>query len=142
MPPGVGACSDVVVRALRHAGTDLQHEIQRDHRRRKYPHIARPDPSIDHRRVRNIRTWLERHALRIDPGAGPEGFRAGDIVIWLMPTGRDHTGVVSDRKGRSGWPAVVHNLGQVAEEDVLRAWKLVGHYRTAEKKAAASPGLR
>lgn len=131
VPKGVGACSDVVVRALRNVGIDMQAEVSRDHRKRAYPAISEPDPNIDHRRVRNLTVYFERHFDKIGTDAPPSEWKPGDIVVWKMYNGRDHTGVVSDRLGRSGWPAVIHNTGQVAEEDVLHLWNVVGHYRAS-----------
>src|SRR5262245_13041246 len=57
MPRTQGVCTDVVIRALRNAGLDLQVEVQRDIRRRRaaYPMVKRNgDASIDHRRVRTL----------------------------------------------------------------------------------------
>jgi len=53
-----GACTDVVIRALRHAGYDLQKLIHEDIKKHlaDYPkHGERPDPNIDQRRVPNQR---------------------------------------------------------------------------------------
>jgi uncharacterized protein YijF (DUF1287 family) len=142
VPPTLGACSDVVVRSLRSAGLDLQAAVQLDCRRTRYPGIARPDPNIDHRRVRNLEVYFRRHFTTLTTNGPPESWQPGDIVVWLMPTGRDHIGVVSDRRGRSGWPAVIHNTGRVAEQDVLQAWETVGHYRmppVAKDKTRPAP---
>lgn len=132
VPSGVGACSDVAIRALRGAGLDMQRALQDDHRRSPYPHIARPDANIDHRRVRNLAIYFRRHFQVLATDCLATEWRPGDIVTWRMPTGRDHIGIVSDRLGKSGWPAVIHNIGTVAEEDVLHNWTVVGHYRFRE----------
>src|SRR6185436_7664707 len=50
VPRDIGVCTDVIVRALRNAGLDLQVELQRDLRRapRAYPMIRRAgDANID-----------------------------------------------------------------------------------------------
>lgn len=107
----------------------MQVEVQRDRKRTRYPAIVRPDSNIDHRRVRNLAVYFRRHFETLSIKGTPESWKPGDIVVWSMPTGRDHIGVVSDRRGRSGWPAVIHNTGRVAEQDVLQVWKIVAHYR-------------
>ena len=60
-----GVCSDVVIRAFRTVGIDLQQELHRDMKRRfaAYPKnwgLAKPDRNIDHRRVPNLATWFKR----------------------------------------------------------------------------------
>src|SRR5262245_9447633 len=56
--PERGVCSDVVIRAFRTAGIDLQQEVHRDMARHfaAYPKtwgLSVPDSNIDHRRVPN-----------------------------------------------------------------------------------------
>src|SRR5687768_9589025 len=58
LPPDQGVCTDVVVRALRTAGYDLQKLMHEDMKANfgKYPKrygLSKPDPNIDHRRVPN-----------------------------------------------------------------------------------------
>lgn len=115
VPASVGACSDVAVRALRDAGIDMQHAVQTDHRKKAYPFIQQPDTNIDHRRVRNLAVYFQRQFKAAPIDCDPNGWKPGDIVVWKMRNGRDHIGIVSDRAGRSGWPAVIHNMGHVAE---------------------------
>jgi len=119
-----GVCADVIVRAFRDIGVDLQvavHEDMRDHFA-AYPKIwglTSPDANIDHRRVPNLMKFFERRGKKV---AGE--FEAGDVVAWRLPNGLYHIGIVSapDR--------VVHNIGYGAQnEDVLHAWKIIGHYR-------------
>ena len=129
LPRSQGVCTDVVVRALRAAGYDLQRLVHEDMRIRfaTYPRReARPDANIDHRRCPNQAWFFRRHGrtLPLD-----RGWQPGDIVYWKLPNGLDHTGVLSDRLNARGLPYVVHNISRCAEEDVLTAWKVVGHYR-------------
>jgi len=128
-----GACADLVVRALRAIGCDLQVKVYQD--RRQHPTRygrGRPDPNIDHRRCCNQMIWMRAHAraLTRDPARVKE-WLPGDLVYWdLTGAGLLHTGVVSDRKNDDGRPLVIHNLGPVAtEEDVLTNWKVVEHFR-------------
>lgn len=137
LPRDKGVCTDVVVRALRAAGHDLQRLIHEDMRRafRRYPQkwgLRGPDKNIDHRRVPNQQRFFERHGLvlpaRYDARTKTT-FLPGDVVTWKLPSNLDHTGIVSDRTSGRGVPLVLHNLGVCAEEDVLLAWPLTGHYR-------------
>jgi uncharacterized protein YijF (DUF1287 family) len=110
-----GVCTDVVVRALRNAGLDLQAEVYADIGRAPsaYPMVKRRDPNIDHRRVKTILPWFKRNfrLLPADP-RGPDPFLPGDVVFFdTFPSkpGPDHIGVVSDRIGPNGLPLVVNN---------------------------------
>jgi uncharacterized protein YijF (DUF1287 family) len=128
--PSRGACADVLVRALRAGGLDLQRLVHDDvvAHPAAYPGVASPDASIDHRRVAVLRVWFERHAPRAAAGS----FRAGDVVFFRIGPSGDvtHAGVVSDRVGARGLPLLIHNLGPSArEEDVLGAWAIDGHFR-------------
>ena len=133
VPSERGACSDVVVRAMRHAGLDLQKLVHEDVKRgRKYPGIKVIDRNIDHRRVPNIATYLARyHSTLTNSLAGSHlsQWKPGDIVWWKLQNDRDHIGVVSDTLRPDGVPLVIHNIWQVAEEDALDRWRIVGHYR-------------
>ena len=65
VPADTGVCADVVVRALRGVGIDLQSEVNADMRAHfsAYPAnwgLAKPDRNIDHRRVPNLRRWFQR----------------------------------------------------------------------------------
>jgi uncharacterized protein YijF (DUF1287 family) len=132
-----GACTDVVIRALRHAGFDLQRLIHDDmrHHFSAYPQrygATGPDANIDHRRVPNQITFFRRHGLELPlstGGAAAATWQPGDIVYWRLPNGPLHCGVLSDARGDSGLPCVIHNLEVAREEDCLTAWKIVGHFR-------------
>lgn len=138
--PALGVCTDLVVRAMRRAGHDLQALVSADCRRapRAYPALNRIDPNIDHRRVPNLVAFLRRHgiALTLDTSARRFGeWRPGDIVVWhLKGKGRmDHIGLISDRRDpASGRPLVIHNYpmpGYTSEADVLTAWRVAAHFR-------------
>lgn len=131
---GRGACTDVVVRALRGAGYDLQALVHRDMKahRAAYPRRrgARLDANIDHRRVPNLMRFLARSGTTLSrDGAARAQWRPGDIVCWRLPSGLDHIGIVSDRRNARGVPLAIHNLSACAEEDVLAAWTVQGHFR-------------
>lgn len=127
-----GVCTDVVVRALRTLNIDLQERIHVDMvaNRRAYSTkwgTKKADTNIDHRRVRNIATYFTRRGYSLAVTNDPTKYLPGDIVSMQIPL--DHIGIVSDRK-KDGRPLVIHNVGSgTQEEDVLFAWKLIGHYR-------------
>src|SRR5262245_5139238 len=129
-----GVCTDVIVRAYRNAGIDLQLLVHRDMSRAfdSYPAqwgLARPDPNIDHRRVRNLATFFSRHGRTLPVSSRSEDYLAGDIVTWRLPSGSPHIGIVADRQ-RDGTPLVVHNIGAgVKVEDVLFSYEITGHFR-------------
>jgi len=131
VPRDRGVCSDVVVRAFREIGVDLQRDVHEDMRAHfaAYPnmwHLRGPDANIDHRRVPNLMRFFERR------GKSVRGeFTAGDVVAWRLPGGLYHIGVVAaGRVPSSTRPYVVHNIGRGAQkEDVLNAYEIIGHYR-------------
>src|SRR5579871_6826524 len=88
VPLRTGVCSDVIVRALRGVGIDLQKELHEDMERdfSAYPQkwgLKGPDKNIDHRRVANLMRFFERHQMAV-PGKldAPEMYHAGDFVTW------------------------------------------------------------
>ncbi len=129
-----GVCTDVIVRAYRHAGIDLQLLINRDMSRafQSYPGLwglSQPDPNIDHRRVPNLAMFFRRHGQSVPVSFRREDYRAGDIVTWRLPSGVTHIGLISDRL-MSGRLLVIHNIGAgVQLEDVLFTYEITGHYR-------------
>lgn len=129
-----GVCADVIVRAYRRAGVDLQELVHWDMQRafEEYPRqwgLSRPDPNIDHRRVANLVTFFRRHGEVLPVSSRQEAYEPGDLVTWRLPSGRPHIGLVSDRS-RGGRPLVIHNLRSgVKVEDVLFAYPVTGHYR-------------
>ena len=137
LPKDRGVCTDVVVRAYRGAGVDLQQKVHEDMRAnfRAYPQkwgLKRPDSNIDHRRVPNLQRWFQRQGQARPVSTNAADYLAGDVVSWKLPNGLDHIGVVSGERTPDGArPLVVHNIGAGAqEEDVLFAWPQTGHYRS------------
>ena len=138
MPRDEGVCTDVIVRALRNAGFDLQQLIHEDWKRSpgSYPGIAKADKNIDHRRVRNLLVYLLRHFTRLpsDPSVRPDTFLPGDIVLFntLGDQAPDHVGVVSDTTGPSGLPLVINSwtTGYVTTEmDLLPSVPVTHRFR-------------
>ncbi len=129
-----GVCSDVIVRAYRGIGIDLQRLVHDDMRQHfaDYPHLwklAAPDANIDHRRVANLAMFFARRGATLPVSTAAEDYRPGDIVTWRLPGSLAHIGLVADRR-IEGRPLVVHNIGAGAQlEDVLFAFPITGHYR-------------
>lgn len=136
VPRERGVCTDVVIRAYRDAfGVDLQSLVNADMKTAfgAYPRrwgLTRPDSNIDHRRVPNLQVYFKRKGFALDATRNPADYRAGDIVTQMLPGNLPHIAVVSSRKGQSGAPMVIHNIGAGArEEDSLFTYPLTGHYR-------------
>ncbi len=144
VPRDRGVCTDVVIRALRAAGYDLQKLIHEDMRRHfaLYPRrygLRRPDRNIDHRRTPNQQVFFARHGTTLPKaitGRAAATWLPGDLVYCRLPNGLGHTGVLSDVRGPSGLPMVLHNMSVAVEEDVLSAWEITGHYRYPPDGAA------
>jgi uncharacterized protein YijF (DUF1287 family) len=137
VPADRGACTDVVVRSLRDAGYDLQELIHQDMRRhfRLYPRkygLSRPDRNIDHRRTPNQMVFFRRHGVELPlatTGAAATNWKPGDIVYCRLSNGLGHCGVISNERGPSGLPLVIHNMNVTRQEDRLGEWEITGHFR-------------
>ncbi len=128
VPLDRGVCSDVVIRALRKVGVDLQKEVHEDMAEHfdAYPHLwgSKLDRSIDHRRVANLMAYFQRQEKSLAISDRPRDYAAGDIVAWDLGGGVLHIGVVAPRN------SIVHNIGAGAKlEAKLFAWRVIGHYR-------------
>lgn len=136
VPADRGVCTDVIIRAYRQLGIDLQKLVHEDMKRHfdKYPNnwgLRSTDRNIDHRRVPNLMTFFSRHGQELSITNQPENFLPGDVVAWRLSNGMTHIGIVVDKKSSDGQrPLIVHNIGrgQLAE-DVLFAFEMIGHYR-------------
>ena len=131
-----GVCADVIVRALRKAGVDLQKEVHEDMVRHfaAYPKnwgARRPDSNIDHRRVPNLMTFFDRQSRAVPITRKPSDYFPGDVVAWELDNRLLHIGLVTDAVAESTQNyLIVHNIGAGARlEDVLMNWKIIGHYR-------------
>jgi uncharacterized protein len=142
VPRTMGVCTDVIVRAVRNAGMDLQKELHDDIRRAKaaYPMVkGTGDPSIDQRRVGTLLPFFKRHweahTTRFDDPDDP--LRPGDVIFMdTFPNrpGPDHIGILSDRVDGDGLPLVINNWtdGTVtAEMDLLTFVPVLYRFRLA-----------
>jgi uncharacterized protein YijF (DUF1287 family) len=135
VPGTIGVCTDVVIRAYRRVGVDLQVKVHEDMTRafRSYPQLwgmSGPDPNIDHRRVPNLQTFLRRAGAEVPVSRDPSAYRAGDLVTWMLPRNLPHIGIVTGDRSVTGTPLVVHNIGRGPEvENMLFRYPITGHYR-------------
>ena len=136
VPQETGVCSDVIVRAFRKAGIDLQQEVHEDMTAAwsAYPQRwgnARPDSNIDHRRVLNLMTFFHRRGKALPTTMVRDDYLPGDIVAWELGAGVPHIGIVSNLVTEAPKHfLIIHNIGAGARaEDVLFNWKITGHYR-------------
>jgi len=116
-----GVCTDVVVRALRNAGYDLQRMVIADMKRhpKRYGLAENkgPNKNVDHRRVRRQIVYFRRHHRALpttfEPNlAGRDAWLPGDIVFldtFPHKKGPDHVGLVSDRVDEQGRPLIINN---------------------------------
>lgn len=136
-----GVCTDVIVRAYRALGLDLQALV----------HQARSgtgDTNIDQRRTEVLRRFFAAHGESLPVTSFPEDYRPGDIVTYYRPQNRRtraHIAIVSSVVAPSGRPMIVHNRGWGPQlEDALFVDAITGHYRyrgPAPTRNAAAQGV-
>lgn len=143
VPNHIGVCTDVVVRAYRKLGIDLQERVHADMSRSfsHYPNLpkwdrVKADPNIDHRRVLNLRVFFERMGAALPISNNANDYLPGDLVTWDILPGLPHIGIVSNRVSNDKKrPLIVHNIGKGPKiEDVLFTMKITGHYRYQPEK--------
>lgn len=135
VPSNKGVCTDVVIRAYRKLGIDLQVEVHKDMEAnfKKYPKtwkMSHTDKNIDHRRVPNLMVFFTRHGKVKPITDKPKDYVPGDIVCWDLGDGVTHIGIVVNKKSKDGKGyQIVHNIGYGQElEDCLFKYKIIGHY--------------
>ncbi len=140
IPSDRGKAEDVIVRAYRETGTDLQRLLNDDMvaNFRQYPRywgLSEPDPNIDHRRTPNLQRFFVRHGQSLSVSHSSEDYEYGDIVVWHLPEQQPqragHIGVVVPGPGKlSNEKWIVHNNGSGPQwVDELFSYPIIGHYR-------------
>jgi uncharacterized protein len=136
VPISTGACTDVVIRALRKQSVDIQQLIHEDMVQNfgSYPsfwNLKSTDSNIDHRRVPNVLTYMERQNKTVEILKEAISFLPGDIVTWDFGPGQQHIGIVSDSiDSVSKTPYIIHNIGRGTEEsNILFNYPITGHIR-------------
>jgi uncharacterized protein YijF (DUF1287 family) len=135
VPSNKGVCTDVVIRAYRKLGIDLQKEVHEDMKLNfsKYPknwNLKKPNTNIDHRRVPNLMVYFSRKGIVKSITKNGTDYLPGDIVCWNLGGAITHIGLVVNKKSDDGTHyLVVHNIGagQVLA-DCLFDFKIIGHY--------------
>jgi uncharacterized protein len=136
VPSDKGVCTDVIIRAYRMLGIDLQKEVHVDMSTnfQLYPKkwgLKKTDTNIDHRRVPNLMTFFARHGKSLVKSTLGKDYQPGDIVTWDLGGGITHIGIVVNKKSDDGNRfLIVHNIGagQVLA-DCLFQFQITGHYR-------------
>ena len=139
VPPEIGVCTDVVIRAYRELGVDLQQQVHEDIRNNfsRYPSrkrwgLRKPDTNIDHRRVYNLQTFFERKGESLKITKDPKNYKPGDLVTWQLTPKMPHIGVVLEMRSDEDPDRhlIAHNIGNgPVIEDMLFDFKISGHYR-------------
>ena len=137
VPSDVGVCTDVVIRAYRALGVDLQELVHIDmlHNFDRYPSkriwgLNGTDRNIDHRRVPNLRVFFARHGQSLGTSNDKEDYRPGDVVTWMTSGNLPHIGIVVDSVSAAGVPLIAHNIGAGPKiDDMLFDFEITGHYR-------------
>lgn len=136
VPIDKGVCTDVIIRAYRKIGIDLQERVHGDMKAhfQVYPNIwglQSTDTNIDHRRVPNLMTYFKRKGASLTISNQAEDYLPGDVVCWNLGGGTTHIGIVADKKSSDGRRnLIVHNIGRgQVLEDCLFDFKIIGHYR-------------
>ncbi len=137
VPIETGVCSDVVIRAFRRAGVDLQKEIHEDMAKNfsAYPKkwgLKSPDANIDHRRVPNLQMFFAHRKKSLAITQNGVDYKPGDVVAWdLDGKGMTHIGLVSNIYNENTKRyLIIHNIGGGAQAgDKIFDWNIIGHYR-------------
>jgi uncharacterized protein len=136
IPSSKGVCTDVIIRAYRITGIDLQRKVHEDMKQNfhRYPELwglKKTDRNIDHRRVPNLMKFFERFGVSLGLSTDTKNYVPGDIVTWDLGDGISHIGIVVNKKSTDNSRyLIVHNIGNGQElSDCLFAYKLTGHYR-------------
>jgi uncharacterized protein YijF (DUF1287 family) len=138
VPTNIGVCTDVIIRAYRKLGTDLQRLVHEDMAANflLYPSkriwgLNTTDKNIDHRRVPNLKTFFKRHGVTLKNSRNKADYSVGDIITWMLPGNLPHIGIVIDRVSPiTGNPMIVHNIGRGPKiDDMIFDYKITGHYR-------------
>lgn len=145
VPDDVGVCTDLLIRAYRKIGYDVQQLVHEDMTTNfsEYPSkriwgLSKPDKNIDHRRVPNLQSFFRRHGEVLPVSSIPKDYKPGDLVTWILAGNLPHIGIVTDQiSNDTGNPFIVHNIGSGPKmEDMLFKYKITGHYRYEPKERA------
>jgi len=151
VPKSIGVCTDVVIRAYRRLGIDLQQEVHKDISQDFYAYpnlvkwgLRKPDPNIDHRRVYNLQAFFKRHKAELPRSRNPRHYKPGDLVTWMVGPNFPHIGVVVNKPSKADRNRlmIAHNIGYGPQiEDILFRYPMTGHYRYTPQNKKINPSL-
>jgi len=146
VPAGRGNAEDVIIRAYREQGIDLQQLVHEDMEKnfRDYDQVTKiqgTDTNIDHRRAPNLKRFFERNGQTLSTSRNAADYLPGDIVFLILPG--SHSGgdahsqiklhmavIVPGPADHASEPAIVHNLETCTKwDDVLFSYQIMGHFR-------------
>ena len=139
-PANIGVCTDVLLRAFRAAGVNLQQAVNNDIRVHllSYP-LAQADPNIDHRRCRNLVVFLRCQARTLPTSGANADWQPGDIVFWSTgnKTAVDHCGMVAAGRDPDGNYTVVHHWPGLPVQEIagLYRFRVRYHFRWGTTEA-------
>ena len=132
--PDRGVCTDVIIRAYRLLGIDLQVDVYTDmlDHFNEYPQNwgeSGPNYNIDHRRVPNLMKFFERRGAVKQITQNGKDYIPGDIVCWGLGS-QTHIGIVSNILSADKQRyLIIHNIGGGQNlDDCLFSFKIIGHY--------------
>lgn len=149
VPANIGVCTDVVVRAYRKLGIDLQQQVHQDMSAAfyNYPNLSKwklkgPDTNIDHRRVVNLRKFFARRGAALPITRNPLNYKPGDLVTWMVGPSFPHIGIVVNKPSKADprRMMIVHNIAEGPQmEDILFRFPITGHYRYTPRNMGNIP---
>jgi uncharacterized protein YijF (DUF1287 family) len=129
--PDFASSADIVIRAIRYAGADLQALVHEDillHPQRYDGLDLGKDFATSHRRIPVLNTYFTHNAFSLssDMTNDPFSFEAGDIVFFssgeTAAPGPDRIGIISETFNNAGLPLVITiwDMGQsTRKSDIL-----------------------
>lgn len=145
----VGVCTDVVVRAYRNAGINLQEMVIKDMQRAPKAYSLEagksPNKHYEHRRVRRLYPYFKRHFKKLSTDfdsstKGDQAWLPGDILFMSFePWAKKprHVGLASSHIQLSGFPLLAHNAARffyASEHDILFAQPIFARFRVTLPK--------
>lgn len=143
VPDNEGVCTDVIIRAYRYAGIDLQKLLHED--RVSHPELypihmwwdKKADSNIDHRRCPNLFVFFKKHAKKLTVKVDKDNlkyWKPGDIVLYHDGVKPWHVAIVSDKVDKeTGVPFIIDNFsepGYTSETHLLTDFlKIYTHFR-------------
>ena len=127
---GYGVCTDLVANGLKGAGYDLMELVNKDIMQNPDDYgVEKADKNIDFRRVKNLKVYFEKYAVKLTTDIyDTEQWQGGDIIVF-----EKHIGIVSNKRNKKGIAFIIHHANPYQvhyEEDILEGRDdIVGHYR-------------